>query len=145
MDRPKRSAPGAPESDFPSREAEAGATETRSRAGGPLEALFQEAVRRATALGLSGFFMTEEAVRRALSDTVPQEWVDYISRQSDDVRSDTIDRIVSEFGSWLRSVDLADVIRTVLEDYEIEAKIEISAERKQSDPALSLKLARHRK
>ncbi len=145
MDRPKGSAPGAPESDLPSSEAEAGKKGTRSRASGPLEALFQEAVRRATALGLSGFFMTEEAVRRALSDTVPQEWVDYISRQSEDVRSDAIDRIVSEFGSWLRSVDLADVIRTVLEDYEIEAKIEISAKRKQSDPALSLKLARHRK
>ena len=96
-------------------------------------------------MGLSGFFLTEEAVRRALTDTVPQDWVDYVSRQSEDVRRDLVDRLVNEFGSWLRTVDLSEVVRTVLEDNEITAKIEISASRKRSDPAPSLKIARHRK
>ena len=94
---------------------------------------------------MSGFFLTEEAVRKALTDTVPKEWVDYISRQSEDVRSDAIDRLVSEFGAWLRSLDLSAALRSVLEDYEISAKVEISAGRKRSDPAVSLQVARRRK
>ncbi len=112
---------------------------------GPLESLFQEAIRRATALGLSGFFLTEEAVRRALTDTVPREWVDYVSRQSEDVRRDMVDRLVQEFGLWLRTLDLSEVLRNVLEDYEISAQIDISADRKRKDPAVSLKVAPHRK
>ena len=112
---------------------------------GPLESLFQEAIRRATALGLSGFFLTEEAVRRALTDTVPREWVDYVNRQSDDVRRDMVDRLASEFGIWLRTLDLSEVLQKVLEDYEISAQIDISADRKRTDPAISLKVARHRK
>jgi len=35
------------------------------RPSGPLESLFQEAVRRATGLGISGLASTEEAVRKA--------------------------------------------------------------------------------
>jgi hypothetical protein len=112
---------------------------------GPLESLFQEAIRRATALGLSGFFLTEEAVRRALTDTVPREWVDYVSRQSEDVRRDMVDRIVQEFGLWLRNLDLSELLRKLLEDYDISAKIDISADRKRKDPAVSLKVAPHRK
>ncbi len=115
------------------------------RPPGPLEALFQEAIRRATALGLSGFFLTEEAVRRALTDTVPREWVDYVSRQSEDVRRDMVDRIVQEFGLWLRNLDLSELLRKLLEDYDISAKIDISADHKRKDPAVSLKVAPHRK
>ena len=37
-----------------------------------------ELMRRAIALGLTGFFTTEEAVRRALGDTVPKDWTDYL-------------------------------------------------------------------
>lgn len=117
----------------------------QGRPPGPLESLFQEAIRRATALGLSGFFLTEEAVRRALTDTVPQEWVDYVSRQSEDVRRDLVDRLVQEFGLWLRTLDLSELLRNVLEDYEISAQIDISGDRKRKDPVVSLKVAPHRK
>lgn len=84
-------------------------------------------------------------MRRALTDTVPQEWVDYVSRQSEDVRRDLVDRLVQEFGLWLRTLDLSELLRNVLEDYEISAQIDISADRKRKDPVVSLKVAPHRK
>ena len=84
-------------------------------------------------------------MRRALTDTVPREWVDYVSRQSEDVRRDMVDRIVQEFGLWLRNLDLSELLRKLLEDYDISAKIDISADRKRKDPAVSLKVAPHRK
>ena len=145
MSRPKKPDPRAFEPDAPPEELEEAQEGGGGRLAGPLESIFQEAVRRATALGLSGFFLTEEAVRRALTDTVPKEWVDYISRQSEDVRSDAIDRLVSEFGAWLHTLDLPAALRSVLEDYEISAKVEISAGRKRSDPAVSPQVARRRK
>ena len=137
--------PGRKSRESDARPKDPGPSGGQDRPPGALESLFQEAIRRATALGLSGFFLTEEAVRRALSDTVPREWVDYVSRQSDDVRHDMVDRLVHEFGSWLRTLDLSEVIQKVLEDYEISAQIDISADRKREDPAVSLKVARHRK
>jgi len=55
-----------------------------------------ELMRRAIALGLTGFFTTEEAVRRALGDTVPKDWSDYIAESSDRTRSEFLDRLSRE-------------------------------------------------
>ncbi len=112
---------------------------------GPLEALIQEAIRRALSLSLGGFFMTEEAVRKALSESVPREWIDYISRQSEGVRSDLTERLVHEFAIWLRSVDLDELLARLLKEYEFTARIEISARDGAQDPAASLKVVRRSK
>jgi len=74
--------------------------ELRRRAG-PLEGFFQEAVRRAANLGISTFFTTEEAVRRAFSESVPPDWLEYLNRQGTDLRSELLDRMSREFGEWL--------------------------------------------
>jgi hypothetical protein len=117
----------------------------RDHLRGPLESLFQEAIRRALSLGLGGFFLTEEAVRRAFSESVPQEWVDYLNRQSDEMRGELADRLVREFGAWLRTVDLADLLRGILEEYEFSAQVELSARGKEQDSPASLKVVRRRK
>ncbi|MFQ5513806.1 MAG: hypothetical protein ACE5FG_05155 [Myxococcota bacterium] len=109
--------------------------EDQGRRPGPLESLFQEAIRRALSVGLGGFFLTEEAVRRALAESVPQEWVEYLSRQSGEVRSELTDRLVSEFGSWLHSLDLGDLLRGLLEDFEFDVTISVKTRRRARDAA----------
>jgi hypothetical protein len=97
------------------------------RRGLPFESLIQEAIRRAASLGFSSFFLTEEAIRKAFTEVVPQDWVEYVGKQGDEVRGEMIERLAGEFSSWLRSVDVAEMLGDLLKDYRISATIELSA------------------
>ena len=101
------------------------------RRAGPLEALYQEFVRRAASIGLSGVALTEEAVRKAMSESAHKEWVEFISRQGGDFRRELIDALVREFAAWLRDVDLDGVqrrvLQQVLEDFELSFEVKVSA------------------
>ena len=111
---------------------------------GAFETLFQELVRRGAALGLSSFFLTEEAVRKAFSDRVPAEWLESWRRQSEEVRSDIVDRAGKEFGNWLRTLDLSELLGELLERYEFSATIEVDVRRRTdlgSDEAPSARLS----
>jgi len=88
-----------------------------------------ELMRRAIALGLTGFFSTEEAVRRAIGDTVPKDWTDYISESSDRTRSDFLDRLSREIAQTLKDIDLAAVLQELLEGRTLK----VNAEFKLSD------------
>ena len=132
------SRPSAPARD------DGGETDTGGRRTGPLESLFQEAIRRAFSAGLGGFFLTEEAIRQAVTDTVPQEWVDYLSRQGDEVRSELTERLTREFGHWLRTLDPVELLRGILDDYEFSARIQASPKRSAQDAPASLKVVRRR-
>jgi hypothetical protein len=112
---------------------------------GPLEAFFQEAVRRAAQLGFSGFFTTEEAVRRAFSDAVPPDWLDYLNRRGSDLRTELLDRMSSEFGEWLRQIDMAQIMSKLLDEHEFELKISVSSKPRRSESAPELSLLSRRK
>ena len=88
-----------------------------------------ELMRRAIALGLTGFFTTEEAVRRALGDTVPKDWTDYISESSDRTRSEFLDRLSREIARTLKDIDLAAVLQQLLDGRTLK----VNAEFKLSD------------
>jgi len=89
-----------------------------------------ELMRRAIALGLTGFFTTEEAVRRAIGDTVPKDWTDYISESSDRTRSEFLDRLSREIARTLKEVDLASVLRQLLDGrtVKVSAEFKLSAD-----------------
>jgi len=94
-----------------------------SDSSGPLPDL----LRRAMTMGLSSFFTTEEAIRKALGDTLPQDWVDFAAFQSDRARAEFLDRLVAEFGRVLENVDIAELTDQVLDGrtIEINAKIRL--------------------
>jgi hypothetical protein len=106
-------------------------TRDDERRPGPLEGIFQEVVRRAAAAGFSSFFMTEEAIRQALSENLPRDWVDYAARQGGAVRGELVDRLAAEFGAWLRALDtealMRAVVQLVLEHYDLRLEIDLSA------------------
>jgi hypothetical protein len=83
-----------------------------------------ELMRRAIALGLTGFFSTEEAVRRAVGDTLPKDWVDFLSESSDRTRSEFLERLSHEIGRVLEGVDLAEVLSGLLEGRTLQVNAE---------------------
>jgi hypothetical protein len=89
-------------------------------AGLPPAGALPEMVRRMVALGLSGFFTTEEALRRALGDTIPQEWVDFAAEQSERTRRDFSEAVAREIGRALEDVDLAEMFGKMFENRAVE-------------------------
>ena len=98
--------------------------EGTSNDSGALGAL-PELMRKALTLSLSSFFVTEEAVRKALAGTLPQEWIDFAVEQSGRTRAEFVERLSCELGRALESTDLASVLAQLLEDRTLEVKAEI--------------------
>lgn len=87
-----------------------------------------EMIRRMASLGLSGFFMTEGAIRRAFGDTVPREWLDFANEQSERTRREVIDRVVQEMGRQMADTDPLELMSQFLAGHtiEVEAKLRLT-------------------
>ena len=79
-----------------------------------------ELLRRGMSLGLTGFFMTEEALRRALGETAPREMIEFVVAQSEKTRAEFLDRISREFGRALAAMDPVELAKRMLEGRTIE-------------------------
>ena len=99
-------------------------------------------IRRLAAMGLSSFFTTETALRKAFGDTVPKDWVDFANDQSERGRQEFFDRMASELRKAIDQVDIVEVMESLLTDRTIEIKTKIrihprenpaQGERKDSD------------
>jgi hypothetical protein len=78
------------------------------------------ATRKAIELGFTGLFTTEQTIRRALGETVPQDWVDFVSSQSERTRADFTDALVKGVGRSLDNLDLAETLDQFLSGRTIE-------------------------
>ena len=77
-------------------------------------------LKRGMSLGLTGFFMTEEALRRALGETAPREMIEFVVAQSEKTRAEFLDRVSREFGKALSAMDPVEVVKRMLEGRTIE-------------------------
>ena len=93
--------------------------------GGRLGGALPELVRRALAFGLSGFFLTEEAIRKAVGDTIPKDWADFAADQSERARREFLERVSYEIGQSIEKLDLAAVLRELLDGRTLEIRAEI--------------------
>jgi hypothetical protein len=102
-----------------------------------------EAIRRMATLGLSGFFSTESALRKALGDTVPKDWVDFAADQGDRTREELLERITGEFGRVVENLEFAELLAELMEGrtIEIEAKIKLGPKVSDSEAAKAPKPA----
>jgi hypothetical protein len=91
-------------------------------------------VRKAFTLGFSGFFLTEEAIRRALGDTLPKEWSDFAVDQSERARKEFLERLSFEIAQTLEKIDVAAVMRELLEGRTLEVRAEIRLGEKEPGP-----------
>ena len=83
-----------------------------------------ELFRKMMGLGLSGLFTTEAAIRGAVGDKVPREWVEFLNDQSERTREEFAKRLAEEFARVLERVDLVELADQLLEDRTIEVKAE---------------------
>jgi hypothetical protein len=86
---------------------------------------FPDLLRRGLALGFTGFFLTEEAVRKALGESVPRDLMDFILTESERTRGEFLDRISKEFARALSTLDPVELVKRLLEGRSIEVSATI--------------------
>ena len=82
--------------------------------------LLPELLRRGLSLGVAGFLMTEEALRKALGDNMPKDALEYVVAQSEAMRAEFLDRIGKEFGRAVGALDPVEVASRLLEGRTLE-------------------------
>lgn len=87
--------------------------------------LVPEILRRVLALGFSGFFMTEGALRKALGETLPKDWIDFAVDQSERTRDEFLERLAGEIARSVETIDLVSLAERLLEGHTVEVKAEI--------------------
>ena len=113
--RGRRRAPGEP-----------GEAAARPRVRGGAEGSFlPELLRRGLTMGFTGFFMTEEALRRALGDSLPRDWMEFMVEQSEKTRAELLDRLSREFGRVISAFDPVEILRRLLDGQTIEVSARI--------------------
>jgi hypothetical protein len=95
------------------------------RRAGPEGGFLPDLLRRGLTLGFTGFFMTEEALRRALGDSVPRDWLDFMVGQSEKTRAELLERLSREFGKVISAVDPVEILRRLLDGQTIEVSARI--------------------
>ena len=97
---------------------------------------FPELLRKGLTLGFTGFFMTEEAIRKAMGESVPKDVIEYVLDQSERMRSEFLERVSVEIGRAASNMDPVDIARRLLEGRTIEvtARFRILDETKSSRP-----------
>jgi hypothetical protein len=105
---------------------------TQKRTSPPIEeedngaaGFLPDLLRRGLTLGFTGFFLTEEAVRKALGESVPRDLMDFILSQSERTRAELLDRISKEFARALSTVDPVELMKRLLEGRGIEVSARI--------------------
>lgn len=97
----------------------ASSAELDERPGG-----FPDLFRKMMTIGFSGLFTTEAAIRGALGDTVPREWVDFVTEQSERTRDEFMQRLAREFATALQGIDLVSLTEQLLDGRTVEVKAE---------------------
>ena len=66
-----------------------------------------------------------ELVRKAVGDTIPKDWTDFAVDQSERARREFLERLGYEIGHSIEKIDLAAVLRELLEGRTLEIRAEI--------------------
>jgi len=114
----------------------------RGRGEGPQGPGIPDFVRRALSAGFSGFFLTGEAVREALGDSLPKEWADFASEQSARARSEFIERLSVEVGRAVEGIDWTEVLAKLFDGHtlEVNARVRLVHNEETGRPGLRVSL-----
>lgn len=89
--------------------------------------------------------MTEEAVRRALGDSVPKDTLQFLLDQSERMRADFLERLAKEFGRVISSMDPVEIAHRLLDGRTIEITTRFRVVRDDQEEAAKKKRGRERK
>ena len=103
------------------------------------ESYVPETLKRALFTGAGMLFMTEEGIRRALSEfNLPREAVNYLIKQSEKGKDEFFANLRKEMRWFLSRIDTARLLKNVLDDLSVDvrATVTLRTKREGGDPAV---------
>ena len=116
--------------------------EVESDEGSERKPALPDFARRALSIGLSGFFLTEETIRKALGDTLPKDWMDFATEQSERTRKEFLERLSFEIAQSMQQMDLAAIMREILEGTSSRRGSSATSASERTSPASSSPMPR---
>ena len=102
------------------------------------DAYVPESVKRALFTGAGMLFMTEEGVRKAMSEfNLPREAVSYLIKQSEKGKVEFFANLQKEMHWFLSRIDTAQLLKSVLDDLslDVQATITLRTKKQSEKPA----------
>jgi hypothetical protein len=102
------------------------------------DAYVPEALKRALFTGAGMLFMTEEGIRRAVSEfNLPREAVNYLIKQSEKGKAEFLANLQKEMHWFLSRIDAARLLKGVLDDLsvDVQATITLRTKKRGGNPA----------
>jgi len=94
-----------------------------------LDGLLPDVMKRAFYTGLGALFLTEDGIRRQLSELkVPKDVVGYVASQSSKSKEELFEAIAREIAKIFQDVQAEDVVRTALSGMKMKMNIEVEFE-----------------
>ncbi len=91
------------------------------------DAYVPETVKKALFTGAGMLFMTEEGVRKAVSEfNLPREAVNYLIKQSEKGKAEFFANLQKELHWFLSRIDTAQVVKSVLDDLSLDVQATIT-------------------
>jgi len=106
-----------------------------------IDSLLPDVVKKMILVSIGGVMLTEEAVRKILSElNISKEIVSLVLSQTNKAKDEVVKTVSEEFRQLLGKVDIKNEIEKVLKDTKIKVQLEIDFESKNKDEAsLSIK------
>jgi hypothetical protein len=91
------------------------------------DAYVPEALKRALFTGAGMLFMTEEGIRRAVSEfNLPREAVNYLIKQSEKGKAEFLANLQKEMHWFLSRIDAAHLLKGLLDDLSVDVRATIT-------------------
>ena len=105
-----------------------------------MDALMPDVIKKLLLVSIGGIMLTEEAIRKILSDlNLSKEIASMIIQQSNKAKDEVFRMVQSEFRSLVKKVNIENEIKKVLQNTTVRVQLEIDFESKKSgDPLLSI-------
>jgi len=93
-------------------------------------------VKKVVQTGLGAAFMTEDAIKGALSDLpLPKDSIASIIANAKNSKEDFVQSVKSELGQYLKGINVSKEIDRILENYDIEVSAKLNFKKKnKSEP-----------
>ncbi len=102
-----------------------------------------ETVKRALFTGAGMLFMTEEGIRKAVSEfNLPREAVNYLVKQSERGKAEFFANLQKELHWFLSRIDTAQVLKSVLDDLSLDVQATITLRTKGRGERTTLEVTR---
>ena len=106
-----------------------------------MDALMPDLVKKLLLVSIGGVMLTEEAIRKILSElNMSKEIVSVIIQQSNKAKDEVFRMVRSEFRSLIKKVNIENEIKKILQDTTVRVQLEIDFEsKKKGDRFLSIR------